>query len=274
MEGVSFLADGASVPDCDRLICMKATAPDCQAGRRIVYSHGAEQPSHDGWDAIVAVSDYHAALLRARLPLAHVVPIPMGLPARVGPIATSRERFLYTSSPDRGLHRLLVMWPAIWNRFHRPLSITYDLPAVLRWATGSPGAFGSRMRFIASCLDQPGIVVHGAMDRAAIQRLQSQGLALLYPLDPLAPFSELFALAVMEACGAGTPPLLSPVDCFPSVYRDAAMFVHGYEARTWLDAIEQTLDDPGAGTRVIAFAARRTEEDWAVDWERLLSSFP
>lgn len=269
--GVSFLLDDDEAPASDLLLCVKGRAPQTAARARIFYSHGIEQPEHGGWSAIVAVSAYHAELLRRRFPEERVVVITAGSTPPPAAGTASRDRFLYASSPDRGLHHLLRMWPAMWSEFGRPLSITYDLRAVLRRTAHLPGRFGDRMRDIAARIDQPGIVVHGALDRADLGRLQLRSLALPYPLDPLQPYSELYALSVMEACAAGVAPVLSPVDCFPSVYADVATFVDGYDTADWLAAIRGTIVSPGASERARAFAALRTEEHFVDDWSRLLS---
>lgn len=271
-HGVRYLAPSESGP-ADRLICVNAAAPnDWQSDASVFWSHAAQLPVHGTWNKIVAVSEYHATLLRSRLPGAPVTALPAAADLAIGSVDVEPDRFLYASSPDRGLHRLLHVWPALWQRFRRPLSITYDLRAVFRRRLGTPDAVGARLRAIAPMLEQPGVVVHGPLVAEELGELRSLSLALLYPLDPVIPHSELYALSVLDAAAAGVPLLLSPVDCFPTEYRDAARFVHGYAPEDWADALVEVLSDRASWSeRGRRLAAHTSAEQWLDSWEALLS---
>lgn len=275
---VRFLADGDPGPGAvTAVVSVHADPPaDVEPTLRIAWSHAAQWPRVAGdWDFAVVGSDYHAGLLQDRLSDLPVTVLRPGvdLPELSG---VRRDRFLYASSPDRGLHRLLAIWPALWRRFGVPLSLTYDLRAALRLRGHDRGPLGARLREVASMLDQPGVVVHGALNGAGLERVRQRSLALLYPLDPVLPHSELLSLSVLEACASACPPVLSPVDAFPSEYRQVARFVGGqrpdYGSDAWVDAVQAMLDDPQAREKGRAFAAARPWEPWVAGWVESLSA--
>ncbi len=267
--GVRFLADQAPPESPDRWIAVGghgAGAPD--GCRRIYWSHAAQLPVDAAWDEVIAVSGYHGRLLEGRL--GHeVTVIPGG--AEICEISAEGDRFLYASSPDRGLHRLLALWPALWDRFRRPLSIAYDVRGVLARRGAQPGPLGDRLRAIAPLLDQPGVVVHPCLDHDELAALRARSLALLYTLDPVLPQSELYALSVLEACAAGVPPILAPVDCFPEEYGDAARFVEGFAPADWVAATEEVLTDRGSwSARARRHATTRTWAAWEDAWRAVI----
>lgn len=278
--GVRLFADGEAVPRTDVLVSVHADAPgDVDATLRIAWSHAAQWPARAAdWDLAVVGSEYHADLIRGRLSDLPVHVLSPGVDV-VPDSGARRDRFLYASSPDRGLHRLLAMWPAIWSRFGLPLSIGYDVRAVLARRGRSTSALGDRLRDLAARLDQPGVIVHGALADAQLEALRQRSLALLYPLDPVLPHSELLSLTVLEACAAGCPPILSPVDAFPSEYADVARFMGtdgpSFDPQEWVHAIQQTLDDwRGRSELARRYAAGRSWDTWVSGWERLLGTGP
>ncbi len=273
-DGVAFTGSEPPADAVDLLIAVMRDPPsDVQARRRVAWSHGAQWPVGGAWDAVVGVSPYHAGQLRQRLLNTRVEAIRPGTdlpPLQQRP----RDRFLYASSPDRGLHRLLAVWPALWSRFRIPLAIAYDLRAVLARRGDQPGPLGDRLRAIGPLLDQPGVLPQGALTPDELHDLRARSLAMLYPLDPFLPHSELLSLSVLEACAAGVPPILAPVDCFPSEYGAVARFVArdapDYSERAWIEAIDEVLSDAEAPERVRAWAARRSWESFADGWCELL----
>lgn len=239
--------------------------------RRVAWSHSASWPrSSEGWDAVVAGGSYHGRLLEHHLRVGvEVLHTPVPTPEDTG---ARRDRFLYASSPDRGLHRLLQIWPRIWREFGVPLSIAYDVRSVLRRYAGDAGPLGQRLRHIRPMLDQPGVVVHPVLSETELLRLRERSIALVYPLDPVAPHAELLGLSVLDACAAGCPPILSLVDCFPSEYRGVAEFVDGYEEDGWIAAIHTTRQEfAERSARARQFARARNTETWLDGWERVLN---
>jgi hypothetical protein len=275
--GVQFLADGVAVPPADVGVCVNGPwPPDVAAERSVYWSHAAQLPTTGAWGAVVAVSHHHAGLLRRRLPDANIVAIPGG--ASVvgdGPSAPPRDRFLYCSSPDRGLHRLLRIWPALWRGFGRPLSVTYDFRSVVERRAGGENPLAARLREIIPLIDQPGVVVHPALSEESLHRLRARSLALLYPLDPVLADSELYALAVLDACAAGVPPVLSKRDCFPDEYAHVARFVKRFEPQDWVEAVGEVLDRrPEWAERARAHARGRSWAEWTERWLALLAGLP
>ncbi|MFH1467168.1 MAG: hypothetical protein ABIO70_22480 [Pseudomonadota bacterium] len=164
--GVRYLREPPAA--CDVLVCVMADPPEeTKASIRIAWSHAAQWPPSGAWDRVVMASPWHAELIVRWLGDIdlRVAPMAAGLAPQAAP---ARDRFLCAFSPDRGLHRLLAMWPALWEAFRTPLSITYDLRAVMDRHAGRPDALGERLRRIAPLLDQPGVIVHGPLREAAL----------------------------------------------------------------------------------------------------------
>jgi len=115
------------------------------------------------------------------------------------------------------------------------------------------------------------VIIHGPLQQDALARIRSRCRALLYPLEPIIPHSELFSLAILEACAAGVPPVLAPVDALTSVYASVGRFVDDYDAQAWVQAVEDVIADEDAGQRVRQFAARRTWNDFRDDWLSLFT---
>ncbi len=275
--GVRFAGPQGLRSTADAVIGVQCIPPpDVHAPCRIVWSHAAQWPAQGDWSAVVAVSPYHAELIQARLPGQRVQAIRPGLLMPPGDISAPRDRFLYASSPDRGLHRLLSIWPALWESFRTPLAIAYDVRGVLTRRAQQPGPLGERLRAIEPLLDQPGVLPEGMLSEEDMHRLRARCLAMLYPLEPVMPHSELLSLAVLEACAAGVPPILAPVDCFPSEYGQVARMVEerepDYRPQAWIRAVEQVLEQrEELAQRARAFAAERTVESFTDQWEVLLA---
>jgi len=257
-------------------------APDIDAARSIAWSQDATWPTRDEWDAVAAFSPHHAGLLGEHLPRERIEILPAGaqpLPAAKIP----RDRLLYASSPERGLHRLLAIWPQLWQRFRIHLAIACDVRAALQARSGAPGAAGERLRAIEGLLEQPGVLPQGSVTAPAARRLLNRSLALLAPLEPLSPADPLHAPEILQACAAGVPPILAPVGSLREEYGESACFVGSgsadYTAQAWVEALEQVLVQREQREEAArAFAANRTWEACADRWmafmERCLASPP
>lgn len=274
-SGVLFIPGNERPPAADVWVLVEVDdPPDLDASRVVRWSHTVQWPRSTDGDAVVAVSDYHARRLHDRLGDVRIDAICGGVDLPP-PLERDHDRFLYASSPDRGLHRLLTIWPRLWERWHLPLAITYDVRGAFERWLGHPGPLADRLRMIAPLLDQPGVLPQPWLSEDRLADLRARSVAMLYPLDPIKADSELYSLSVLEACAAGCVPVLSPVDCLPDVYGGVARFVEPgravYDADAWLAAIDEVTDqraERAAAAR--AFAAQRTWTTFADQWEGLL----
>jgi glycosyltransferase involved in cell wall biosynthesis len=166
-------------------------------------------------------------------------------------------KLVYCSSPDRGLHWALSMWPDI--RSHVPqatLHIYYRVNnwlqnTLLIWKPNHVAAHrtGVRARYINEALGRLGtngefgVYVHEFVSNVeAIAALKS-AKALLYPCDPVM-FTEGFSVAILDACAAGAVPIISDVDALPEIYGSAALMIRGRPKdvqNVWIDNVVSVL---------------------------------
>jgi glycosyltransferase involved in cell wall biosynthesis len=160
-----------------------------------------------------------------------------------------KDRLIACSSPDRGVHWLLYLWPQIKQAVpNATLHIFYE---VMKWAdmaVRSANEIGQRARYMLDVL--PGLESHGVVLRGAVspeelsQELLRSDL-MTYPFDTLQ-FTEGFSVSTMEACAAGTVPIITDVDALGEIYANSgAIIVPRTHNGTWIeayrDAVVQTL---------------------------------
>ena len=155
----------------------------------------------------------------------------------------TQRRCLYTSSPDRGLHRLLYLWPEI--RLHYPdatLRVYYEGEKWVAACQGLANEVGQRARYIAkrlAALQGHGVILSGAVSPMAVADSLLQSDLFLYPCDPVSP-TEGFSVSTMEAHAAGCVPIITDADALGEIYAESgAIIVPRGEGRDW---IEQYLD--------------------------------
>lgn len=145
-------------------------------------------------------------------------------------------RMIWASSPDRGLHHLLEMWPKIKKVVpHAHLHVFYDFHSIEHTAnTYFRGAnlflvddnfeLGYRARYILEGLKRMqhlDIKVFKSASRNRIEEEMQQAEVLAYPLDPVY-YTETFGVVVLEACASGVAPVLCASDCFPELWGSIA----------------------------------------------------
>lgn len=192
-----------------------------------------------GWhryvDVVGPASDNHSAYLQSLLPPDAVgackwSPVSNGVePAyfpEAPPIAERPPWVGYWSSPDRGLHHLLEVWPRIHAQVPEArLRVYYQvnkfIDSVL--AGGVQGPWG-RAVYLATLLRkrldelQPlGVDLIDAIPRRALAKEQTQCRVLTYPLDPQG-YTEGFGQAVPEGLLAGCLPVVRCTDAFADLW--------------------------------------------------------
>lgn len=152
-------------------------------------------------------------------------------------------RMIWSSSPDRGLHHIMRMWPAIRKRVPgAELHIYYEVMKLARWHRTNPNEVGKRLREVVYGFGYPGVFGHGAVDQHTLAIAQSESSVLAYPMDTEFP-TEGFCITVLENMAAGNTCILSDCDCLPEVYGDTAMILRRpINHDEWTNAIVGTMN--------------------------------
>jgi glycosyltransferase involved in cell wall biosynthesis len=191
-------------------------------------------------------------------------------------------RVIYASSPDRGLHWLLQIWPKVRKAVpHAHLKIFYEMK---RWMDplvneeNNPirdiAVLANRARYIREALrrlEGQGIEVVGSVSRNRIAQEFSEAQVLAYPCDTIN-YTEGFSVTLMEACASHTVPVTTSVDALGELYGDAVPMVQapvGDRLEEYIDLVIRSLTDELFRTRVLQKIAKLSR---AYDWRHIASN--
>jgi len=188
-------------------------------------------------------------------------------------------RVIYSSSPDRGLHHLLEMWPEIVKKEKKAnLHVYYDMKTwmdnVLELAEGGYETVTTdRARILKAQIDKglPNVTFHGGVGQGQLARAQLAARVLAYPCDPVQP-TEGFSMTVLEGVASGCNVITTDADAFPELWANTpgvTMLPLPVDKTSWIENILKYLGTEKEGPRV------NTNMTWthvANIWERELSS--
>lgn len=236
-------------------------------------------------DVWVSPSENHKAhvMRKEHVPMERCVVIPnsvdRSLLASPQP-ARHPHRVVWCSSPDRGLHHLLAVWPSVRQRVpSAELRIFYRLAPWIEMARDLPDEVGHRARYIEAALERLregwGVTVLDSVpNRRMMRELQEAGV-LAYPCDPVR-YTEGFGVSVLDACAAGCIPIVSSADALPEVHVEsgAALCIPGpIDHGIWGAAIADRLTSPRDEHQVadmLRHAGAHDIEAIADRWEKIL----
>jgi glycosyltransferase involved in cell wall biosynthesis len=262
---------------------------------------------HPGWeewaDLVTSPSAHHLEFLRKQAPGVRAWEVvPNGCDP--GQYRTDRRepgRVIWASSADRGLHRLLEMWPDIKSAApHATLKCFYNFrhehfddyeqqgqnvhPDLLEIA--------QRKRYIRYAMgklqgERWGVEHVGSVSRERMAREFEKAEVLAYPCDTIR-YTEGFSVTTMEGCASGALPIITNVDALGQIYGGAvpmvatsftqaisggATFVEGFtekSRRAFLDLVVRGLTDPEWRADQAAVCRMLAEQHaWPVLAERL-----
>jgi glycosyltransferase involved in cell wall biosynthesis/tetratricopeptide (TPR) repeat protein len=236
---------------------------DVDAGEQLTEERAAK------FDGLMVLSEFHRRHLQKKYPF---IPedkytiIGNGIdPSRfAGSEERDPNRFVYVSSPDRGLERLLVMWPFIEQEYpEAALAIFYGWENYDR--LGRDPGFKA---FVLDKANQPGVEWHGRIGQRELARELMRSGGLVYPGPH--PFEETFCISVIEAQAAGCVPVTRDNGALPETNAYGTCLSNAYA--TVLDYAKAMREsaEMSAGNRA-EMAAWAQTHTWAAVAERFLA---
>lgn len=139
--------------------------------------------------------------------------------------AHENMKFVYSSSPDRGLWQLLQAWPYIRKEFPKAeLSVCYGVKKWtehLKWAHNRVGEMAVE---ITRLMEQPGVKDLGKIGQDRLARLQLEADAWLYPLDSIQS-TETGCITAVENAAAGNTIITTDCDCMKDEFEKIGTIV-------------------------------------------------
>jgi glycosyltransferase involved in cell wall biosynthesis len=132
---------------------------------------------------------------------------------KMGKKVPKNAKFVYSSSPDRGLWYLLQIWPYLREEYpEATLSVCYGLEKWLNQVKWMHGRIAEMALGIEELLQQPGIKNLGKIGQDQLSKLQIEADAWLYPFDPMSP-TESGCITAIENAAAGNAIVTTDADC-------------------------------------------------------------
>lgn len=245
---------------------------------------------HKAVDLFVLVSESHRRHIIAegagKVPAERTYVIPNSIEPSFykGPQPQRRPGSIaFTSSPDRGLFRMLDIFPEIRARVpHASLDIYYEWEKIYRVAKERSSLNSVRFKFMDAVLEkyghkgENGITLHGFVSNVEIARRLRETEVFAYPCEPIR-YTEGFSVGTLDACAAGCAVVISDADALPSIYGEAATVIYGKPAvrrQQWIDTIIRLLTDheyaEASRAKTLPFSERYHRQLVANDWEFFL----
>jgi glycosyltransferase involved in cell wall biosynthesis len=184
-------------------------------------------------------------------------------------------KFFYSSSPDRGLHHLLAIWPRI--RVLYPDALLYVAYGATRWTQQQRWSHFADAQIaldIEDGLAQAGVIDVGVVGARELAGIQLACDIWAYPCDTMQP-TETGCITAVEAGASGCPMVITDCDCLPSEFGDVAYVVPlPFDEDEYVDALlgilsnETLYDDARALGRQLA-----EERSWEKLSERWIEEF-
>ena len=226
------------------------------------------QPGYDEFvDVYTSPSDAHREYIRSHTPIPEKWEVlPNGCDSSQYPdVPRVRNRVIYASSPDRGLHLLLQEWPKIRRAVpDAHLRVFYNFePWYQRMSVETFSPYPDvrecchRAMYIREAMRR--LADHGVEHCHSISREQmakemAEAWVLAYPCETIR-YTEGFSVTLMEACASGVLPVTSSVDSLGGIYGKVVPMVQA-PARdnmpAFVDLVVKGLKDEKWRSKVVA----------------------
>ena len=225
---------------------------------QVAHLSGKEESAlEDYCDVLAVLSQWAGDLLLhsgINFPEDRVKVFPNGVDISRYPLTTFKEKlnspveddpkFVYSSSPDRGLWQLLESWPYIREEFPKAeLSVCYGVTKWtehLKWAHNRAGEMAVE---IDRLIKQPGVTDLGKIGQDKLAQLQLDADAWLYPLDSIQS-TETGCITAVENAAAGNTIITTDCDCMEEEFGKIGTIIKlPFEADKFAEAAITVLRD-------------------------------
>ena len=195
-----------------------------ETGLRVLNEQVNDFANWKGWeryvDVATALSKAHEAQLRKHTDFDNWRILGNGVDPAIYREGDRRNRkMVWASSPDRGLHWLLELFPRL--RKVVP-DVTLDVLYLYQAAAASgTGEVANRYRYMNAALEKlqgKGVRFHGSVSRRRVADAFCSSRVLAYPCHPDGPFTEGFSCTILEAAVAGCLPVIVGADALQEIY--------------------------------------------------------
>ncbi len=186
-------------------------------------------------------------------------------------------QFHYSSSPDRGLHHLLRMWPSILDSHPgSQLNVCYGVEPWIESQKWSHFEVGQLCAEVMRGLQNEGVNYHGKVGQMELASIQMESDLFLYPCDTMIA-TETGCISAVESCAAATPMVLTDCDCLESEFQEISVQVPlPLRDRSYLKGVSTLLENQSLykelQDRGLEFAKSRSWEKISNTWLDYFSS--
>lgn len=230
-------------------------------------------------DYVCALSDWHAEFLLhsgLNMPRERVLTLPNGVDIsryprdevmkKIEAGNASPPKFVYSSSPDRGLWQLLQAWRHIRKAFPgAELQVAYGVYKLIIQLAWMHSRQAEMAVEIHRLMDQPGVVDLDKIGQTELSQRQLAADAWLYPLDSIQA-TETGCITAVENAAAGNPLITTDCDCMEAEFGPVGVICQlPFEAKGYAEAVEYVLGDVNVW-RDLAETGRAFAEtrDWSL----------
>jgi glycosyltransferase involved in cell wall biosynthesis len=256
-------------------------AYDAPISRRLslLWCHDLHSgPGREGelakWDRVLGVSQWHADYLAQVYGLTNTDYVPNGIDP--GRFATDVRkvpfRCVYASSPDRGLERVLEMWPFVLQMEPgAELHVGYGWDTIDQAIQHGAGDLIPVKARIQKALERTERVVwRGRLPQDELAKLYQESYFWLYPTS----FLEVSCISAMEAMAGGCVPITSDTGALRGTIGNAGVFITGNTYTTaWREfytlVVRGMLGDVGQRKRLARLGRERAAGlTWDASYEK------
>jgi glycosyltransferase involved in cell wall biosynthesis len=247
-------------------------------------------------DAVLGLTNWHKNHLKKlyNLPENKMRVVPNGIDLGRFPVEKfnneSKQRLIYSSSPDRGLDTMLSLWPMIKGRYPEiELHVYYGWEIIDRIIeiSKSRGVNAIHLsEFKNRCIQQVnllggedgGIFLHGRVNQDFLAEEMMNSLIWSFPTN----FMETFCITAIEMQAAGVVPVTSDLaalseNIHPDYYKITGWPNNASYQRDWLQLLAHSIENKEyrekVRPRAREFAEQFTWDKSYTAWNDLINSF-